>query len=487
MVPCSSPVSSAPTPTPTKHVPAVVTASREAEQDNHFKGSLLESCGTVAHLTSDARLTSEVHLTSDRHPTSDVNLTSDTRPTSDANLTSDASGSLGPGGKNTCKVQRSVKDVDAAQTETQPPDGKAAPVQAPHGHGKTRTVTAKNEHVAQTTLRSAKKQEMEESLADKKTAPKEAPVAQGSACSIVNECSAPLQGTLIPATSPTRRVDSEPAIGQDAAVQTKTVAAAGKLTTTARGQGETTSLPGKLHDASPAMQQAEAGKDSGEQRHLDPLTGHSSQEIVVNALPAASHASKPFALQSTTPSTLPTASNPTASSPTASNPMEQPGDSRTLAATATSLEVGISSGTHGWLRVRAELDPSGTVAAAVVTSSATAAENLTRHLPAMSEYLAQETTRIGSIVVHASSASGTATSFLSNPVEWSGISNSAAGEREQRNSDRDQQLYPESEAGLGPEVRPDGIRSGMEPVQPVWPGLLRGQRGTGTHWVSVRV
>jgi len=79
---------------------------------------------------------------------------------------------------------------------------------------------------------------------------------------------------------------------------------------------------------------------------------------------------------------------------------------RTLVATPTALEVGVPGGTHGWLKVRAELTGDGGVHAWVSASSTAGAEMLRRELPTLTTYLHQEQVAVSSVVVHASSGSG---------------------------------------------------------------------------------
>ena len=74
---------------------------------------------------------------------------------------------------------------------------------------------------------------------------------------------------------------------------------------------------------------------------------------------------------------------------------------KTLAATPNLLEVGIDGGTHGWLRVRAEMAQTGEVTASMVASSAGQADTLRRELPAISTYLAGESVGVSSLVVNA--------------------------------------------------------------------------------------
>jgi hypothetical protein len=79
---------------------------------------------------------------------------------------------------------------------------------------------------------------------------------------------------------------------------------------------------------------------------------------------------------------------------------------RMLAATPTSLEVGIQNGTHGWLKVRAEMAEGGLVNASVSAASPTETEMLHRELPALTAYLQAEKVAVNAVVVHAASNAG---------------------------------------------------------------------------------
>lgn len=63
---------------------------------------------------------------------------------------------------------------------------------------------------------------------------------------------------------------------------------------------------------------------------------------------------------------------------------------RTLLATPTALEVGVPSGTQGWLRIRAEVSGSGEVNASLSTASSAATETLHTQLPALNAFLHSE-------------------------------------------------------------------------------------------------
>jgi hypothetical protein len=77
-----------------------------------------------------------------------------------------------------------------------------------------------------------------------------------------------------------------------------------------------------------------------------------------------------------------------------------------LKATPTTLEVGIQDGTHGWLKVRAEMADGGVVNASVSAASSTGQEMLHRELPAITAYLQQEKVAVNAIAVHTPLATG---------------------------------------------------------------------------------
>jgi hypothetical protein len=73
---------------------------------------------------------------------------------------------------------------------------------------------------------------------------------------------------------------------------------------------------------------------------------------------------------------------------------------QTLTATPTALEVGIQNGTHGWLKVRAEMTDGGVVNASVSAASTAGQEMLHRELPALTAYLQSEKVAVSAVVVH---------------------------------------------------------------------------------------
>jgi hypothetical protein len=75
-----------------------------------------------------------------------------------------------------------------------------------------------------------------------------------------------------------------------------------------------------------------------------------------------------------------------------------------LTATPTALEVGVQNGTHGWLKVRAEMTETGVVNASISASSTTGQEMLHRELPALAAYLQSEKVAVNAVTVHATTA-----------------------------------------------------------------------------------
>jgi hypothetical protein len=105
---------------------------------------------------------------------------------------------------------------------------------------------------------------------------------------------------------------------------------------------------------------------------------------------------------------------------------------RMLSSTPTSLEVGIQNGTHGWLKVRAELTDGGAVNASVSATSSVGQEMLHRELPALAAYLQDEKVTVNAIVVHSAPTGGT-------DARSSAGTDGAGGQTPQRNNEGEQQ------------------------------------------------
>ena len=83
------------------------------------------------------------------------------------------------------------------------------------------------------------------------------------------------------------------------------------------------------------------------------------------------------------------------------------GGHRTLVATPTALEVGISNGSQGWLKIRAEIGGGGGVNASLSATVPSGQEMLHRELPSLTAYLQQERVAVNSVVIHTSAGLGT--------------------------------------------------------------------------------
>jgi hypothetical protein len=93
---------------------------------------------------------------------------------------------------------------------------------------------------------------------------------------------------------------------------------------------------------------------------------------------------------------------------------------RMLSATPTSLEVGVANGSHGWLKIRAELADGGVVNASVTATSSAGQEMLHRELPSLTAYLQSERLGVNTVAVHAAAATTETRDFsgaMSNRAE----------------------------------------------------------------------
>jgi hypothetical protein len=82
------------------------------------------------------------------------------------------------------------------------------------------------------------------------------------------------------------------------------------------------------------------------------------------------------------------------------------GAHKTLTATPTSLEVGVSDGTHGWLKIRAEMAQGGNVNTSLSTSSSAGQEMLHRELPSLAAFLKSEHVGVNAVVVQPMASTG---------------------------------------------------------------------------------
>jgi hypothetical protein len=84
---------------------------------------------------------------------------------------------------------------------------------------------------------------------------------------------------------------------------------------------------------------------------------------------------------------------------------------RTLLATPMALEVGVTNGTQGWLKIRAEMTDGGVVNASLSSATSAGQEMLHRELPALTAYLQEERVAVNTVVVPANATAGTDSRF----------------------------------------------------------------------------
>ena len=147
------------------------------------------------------------------------------------------------------------------------------------------------------------------------------------------------------------------------------------------GEGVATALPAKGHSLSPENAFHMVSPEPLIQGQRLPISQPEKSATALIAPAESQHA--------TAPTTV---------------PLYEADAHKMLAASPTSLEVGVPGGTHGWLKVRAELDGDGAVHASVASNSPAGTEMLRRELPSLTSYLHQEQLPVSSIVVHASSS-----------------------------------------------------------------------------------
>jgi hypothetical protein len=103
---------------------------------------------------------------------------------------------------------------------------------------------------------------------------------------------------------------------------------------------------------------------------------------------------------------------PPAVTEAATQPLTSPSSTlahTTLQASPTVLEVGVPSGSHGWLKIRAEIDSTGAVQASLSPATHAAHETLHRDLPALTSFLAGEQVAVQLHITEAPQALATGT------------------------------------------------------------------------------
>jgi hypothetical protein len=153
------------------------------------------------------------------------------------------------------------------------------------------------------------------------------------------------------------------------------------------------------------------------------------------------------------------------------------GAPRMLTATPTSLEVGIQNGTHGWLKVRAEMTDGGVVNASVSAASSAGQEMLHRELPGLTAYLQEEKVAVNAVIVHAPSAGGV-------DARSSSGTDGAGGQTPQRSNEGEQRHQSLGKTTLNGSEETMGYRSlhGVDQDG----SLALAAYANGGSWLSVR-
>jgi hypothetical protein len=165
------------------------------------------------------------------------------------------------------------------------------------------------------------------------------------------------------------------------------------------------------------------------------------------------------------------------------------------------LDVGVFDGTHGWLRIRAELDSGGAVNASLTVSVA-AHDSLKAALPEMASYLGSEAVSVNRLAVHRFAESQSAGLSAVAEGQQSGQApghRSRSGDEAQEGADSAKSTPPtghseaETEPVIPQTVSAPGFASttgssdwirGISRVTPL-SSLPFGVLGTGGSWLSV--
>jgi len=155
------------------------------------------------------------------------------------------------------------------------------------------------------------------------------------------------------------------------------------------------------------------------------------------------------------------------------------GDHGTSRATATSLEVGFSSDTHGWLKVRADME-GGAVTASIASTTSAGREALHRELPSMTAYLQDEKIALSGLVIKETSAPSASNSDQSTAMGGQGRSGQQGYEGKENNA-----ATASGDVAFGASDE-DAMSEVWNSVE-VGTGLLRTTTNSSGNWLNVRV
>jgi len=185
---------------------------------------------------------------------------------------------------------------------------------------------------------------------------------------------------------------------------------------------------------------------------------------------------------------------------------------QTLLATPTSLEVGVHSGTQGWLKVRAEVGEQGEVTASLTAASRSGEQMLKGQLPALNDYLHSEQMAVTTTVAErvglgaAALAHGGGVASLASGIGTAGHDgNLLEGGSGQQGQSRDGQsrdglvqsgfAQSNGQHGDAPQAAPVSADLGRDEVLPAYGGqtgaassiVSSSTRDGSGQWLNVRV
>lgn len=147
-----------------------------------------------------------------------------------------------------------------------------------------------------------------------------------------------------------------------------------------------------------------------------------------------------------------------------------------LGATPTSLEVGIANGTHGWLKIRAEME-GGVVTASLSPGSMAGQEMLHRELPSLAAYLQEEKLGVNTLVL--------------KPAEMPDSMGANSGGNLQRQGQSSQQQSDSARDGIEAGDKSGFGSSQQTPIYEDWNsfdgGFLPAMADNVGSWLNVRV
>jgi hypothetical protein len=144
---------------------------------------------------------------------------------------------------------------------------------------------------------------------------------------------------------------------------------------------------------------------------------------------------------------------------------------------AAQLDVGVFDGTHGWLRIRAELGTGGAVNASL-TASAGAHASLRAVLPEMASYLESEAVSVGRIALHRAATGSNAMDTAGERQSGGAPRQGAAGEQGPNGGGAQKRSLPAMEQQTGG----PGIAATRAAVEAWSAGGIRAMQGLGAGW-----